>query len=275
MLDKPITTPTWPMTPNQWLRAPALLAGVADAAALLAPQLPALTLRTDHDARLGRLFENLVADAVVASPALTLVTRNLVIHDGERTLGELDMLVHDTQRDVLMHWEVTLKFYFGMGPDHWPGPDPRDTLAKKHARTLNHQLPLLQHPATQALLAEHGWQVTEQRLLSRGMLCYAARADLSWKQISPKQAAPGHLRGKWWDLHSLPLTGEFLPLPKQAWLNASLHAPDLSDNSDNWLARPAIIDYVHQQNRAVMALWRPEPGTAPTPGFIILQGQTV
>ena len=254
------------MTPTDWLRAPALLSGVADAGALLASPLPALALRTDHDARLGRLFENLVADAVQASAALTLVARNLVIHDGQRTLGELDMLVHDTRRDVLMHWEVTLKFYFGMGADHWPGPDPRDTLAKKHARTLHHQLPLLEHPATRALLTEHGWQVTEQRLLSRGMLCYAEPGD-----TAPHQAAPGHLRGRWWHHHSLPPAGQFLPLPKQAWLNAT----QLSDNSDNWLARPAIIDYVHQQNRVVMVLWRPQPEAPPTPGFIIFQGRTL
>ncbi|MBZ2188208.1 DUF1853 family protein [Alcanivorax sp. JB21] len=270
---------SFPLNPVAWLRAPALLHGVADAAELLAPTLPALPLRTDHDARLGRLFENLVADAVAASPALTLVTRNLVIHDGQRTLGELDMLVHDSQRDVLMHWEVTLKFYFGMGPDNWPGPDPRDTLAKKHARTLHHQLPLLHHPATRALLAAQGWAVTEQRLFSRGMLCYTESyaesyaescADNTFPSAPPAQAAPGHLRGRWWALDHLPPAGQFLPLPKSAWLNAA----QLSDNSDNWLARPAIIDYVLQQNRPVMVLWRPQPEAASTPGFIIPPGQS-
>ena len=258
------------------------LAGIPEAGELIQQPLPlpASIQHQDPDRRLGRLFENLVATAVQQSTNLALVTRNLVIHDGERTIGELDMLVRDLDRDVLMHWEITVKFYIGLSPSHWPGPNPADNFSSRVARLREHQFPLLRHPATQAALQARGLEVSEQRLFSRGRLFYPADRALN----APAEAHPDHARGRWWHCDSLhDMAARWKPLARHHWLNpepmAGLIADALLpttgasmlDNDSPWLATRQVIDYVQALNRPLMVLHASHAGLSPQPGFIIPQ----
>ncbi len=257
----------WPDNIAQWRLAPALidtaaLPGVGDAGALLAPAgAPALPA-ADNDRRLGRLFERHVQDWITRTPALTLRAHNVAIHDGTRTLGELDLLV--SHGNTLMHWEVTLKFYLGVDETFWPGPDPRDQFARRLHRLRTHQFPLLARPATGARLAALGLSTPHsQHLLSRGMLFYPHDRLLA----PPAGAHPDHLRGTWWPLSAVPREGRFLPIPKSHWLDIKM----LSNNSQNWLASPRLIDYVHAQDRPVMVLYESQ-AHAYLPGVVVSDG---
>lgn len=251
--------------PTDWLGQPPLLAlsGIGSADRFLGTSPTPAPDTPDKDQRLGRQFENQVAATVNADPNLDLVARNLQIFDNGRTLGELDMLVRDNTRNVLMHWEITVKFYLGIRPDHWPGPNPADSLAQRGNRLLEHQFPMLRNRLCQQLLDEHGWRVEEQYLLSRGRLFYPAGHN--WP--APAYSHPQHLRGQWWHQRQLiEHRHRWQPLNKSEWLPAA----QMSDNCDDWLASDQMIDYVEAAGRPVMAL-RHIPAAKPQPDFIVPQ----
>lgn len=260
---------SWPDNITQWRLAPALidtaaLPGIGDAGALLAPAGPPALPAADNDRRLGRLFERHVQDWIARTPGLALRARNVAVRDATRTLGELDLLV--AHANVLMHWEVTLKFYLGLNEHDWPGPDPRDQFARRLQRLRTHQFPLLDQPATRAQLSALGLPVPRsQHLLSRGILFYPHDRPLP----PPAGAHPDHLRGTWWPLSAVPAEGRFLPIPKSHWLDIRM----LSNNPENWLATPRLIDYVHAQDRPVMVLYQsrtlpPQPGVVVSDGWL-------
>jgi len=83
-------------------------------------------LAAQKDRRLGNYFETLWAYALELHPRYQLIERNLQIHDGERTLGEMDFIVHDQLSGRCAHWELAIKFYLGIGNTRnhaaWHGP---------------------------------------------------------------------------------------------------------------------------------------------------------
>lgn len=240
------------------------LPGIANADSLLNPDtMPVAEPETGSDQRLGRYFENLVAGCVRASPNLELVARNIQVAGEHRTLGELDMLVRDIERRVLMHWEITVKFYLGLAPEYWPGPDPRDHFQRRASRLCEHQFPMLRRPECLALLAEQGWHVDEQYLFSRGRLFYPAH----YRLLPPGYAHPRHCRGTWWHTAQLQQTNaNWSPLEKSGWLTEDT----MSDNHHDWLASDQMIDYVESAGRPVMAL-RQIPAASSQPDFIVPQ----
>lgn len=254
--------------------APALLTppdGVTLFDSLLAPSPPddALLAHThrhlaaSNDQRLGKLFEEITALAIAHQPGLEIITRNLVVRDAQRTIGELDLLVHDLERDHILHVEVALKFYLGVHADYWPGPNSRDTLARKWRRLANHQFPLIDHPATRHTLAEHGIaRIDGQCLFSRGRLFYP---DNTGAQSLPAPASshPGHARGDWLRCQALDRQCRWQVLERPQWLNGR----QLSDKSMTPLAAPELIDYVQAKGRPVMAV--PECSLAAPPCFIV------
>lgn len=103
-------------------------------------------LEQRRQGRLGAYFETLAAALLTASGRYQLLTRNHIIRDEQRTLGELDLLVEDRISGEILHLELALKFYLaapaGAGIDpvcHWIGAGLRDFLALKMARLNQHQ----------------------------------------------------------------------------------------------------------------------------------------
>lgn len=192
-------------------------------------------LAHEQDHRLGSHFESLLAFWLSwpGNPHYELVERNLPVRDNGRTLGEFDFLVRERGRGELQHWEVAVKFFLGVQPGgqarHWIGPGLRDRLDLKLERLRSHQLRLGNSPAGRRLLAERGLNGVRPVCLVKGCLFYPAGAEhLLW---SPRDAAPGHLRG-WWQDHASLLARwgdaglDWLHLPKANWMTAVRPAPD-------------------------------------------------
>lgn len=223
---------------REWQRDPAL------------PSRAAESLRSQQQpGRIGLQFENQVAALVEHSAGLALVARNFPIRDEHRTLGELDMLVRDLDSGKLWHWELALKFYLGT-PDHWYGPNSRDTLARKFTHLHEQQLPRSQSTQARRTLAAEGWKVDGRALLTRGRLFY--------RNSHPEQPErhPRHERGWWLPARGLP-SQQWQRVPRACWA-----CPSMSDKSTNTIDTATLIDYVEEHSRPVMVLsdLRPEPG---------------
>jgi hypothetical protein len=149
--------------------------------------------------KLGLRFEAIVAHWIDLEPSLKLLAKNLAVHDGERTIGEFDLIVEND--GTVEHWELAVKFYLGTGDvlnlDNWHGPDPSDTLARKINRMASHQLRLSQQPAGQKLLEQNGWDVRRVRSLVKGRLFHPYQSFRLQQFPIPPNVNPGHEKG-WW-----------------------------------------------------------------------------
>ena len=191
--------------------------------------------------KLGLRFEAIVAHWIDLEPSLNLLAKNLVVHDGKRTIGEFDLIVDNN--GTVEHWELALKFYLGIGDVsnqvNWHGPDPSDTLARKINRMASHQLRLSQHPAGQKLLQLNGWDVRRARSLVKGRLFHPYQSFLLQQFLIPPNVNPGHEKGWWLTDTDFALAPElksarFVILERSNWL-----APLLS------VANTQIMDH-HQ-----------------------------
>lgn len=202
-------------------------------------------LAPSKDQRLGRRVEQLVQRLIEAHPDLNIIAQNIAIRDTQRTVGELDLLVHDTVNDLYQHWEVTLKFYLGVSATHWPGPNPSDNLRRKARRMFDHQFPLSNSPLCHQRLQELGIpRIDEKRLLSRGALFYPATYELP----PPAESHPLHTRGTWWLDSELPASWQWEILPREQWIGMS----SLSDKGITLLATHQMVDYVQSARSPVM-----------------------
>lgn len=205
--------------------------------------------------RLGQHFENLVTAVLTHSRRFQVIARNLPLRGEGATLGELDLLVRDHADGTLCHWELALKFYLGLPQappaTAWPGPDPRDQLARKVRHLRDQQLPRSSEPAVVALLSRRGWRVQRRVLLTRGRLFY--RADGT--PAAPDDADPAHRRGLWWRCGEVP--EGVCPVSHRYW-----HVPLLSDTRTAGIAAGDWRDYVGRQwagrHRAPVMLVAPD-----------------
>ncbi|MEM7699828.1 MAG: DUF1853 family protein [Verrucomicrobiota bacterium] len=144
--------------------------------------------------RVGRYFESLVSALIANSPDWALAGSNLVVRDGKRTIGEIDFLMTDASGHTFQ-LEVAVKFYLcGEFEEEFEcnfiGPNARDTLSRKRARLLDHQLRLGERFGTGICsdLTGSGW-------LTRGVIFYPFEGDFGSGNDS--LLSPGHSRGLW------------------------------------------------------------------------------
>ena len=156
-------------------------------------------LAAQKDHRLGNYFETLWSYALKLTPRYQLVERNLQIHDGERTIGEMDFIVLDNETGRYAHWELAIKFYLGIGDtvrhDAWLGPGKKDRLDRKVDHLLNRQTLLGSHPVARTILAERGIVIDACAVILKGRLFYPWQRG--GPQHHPQAANPAHLVGYW------------------------------------------------------------------------------
>lgn len=216
----------------------------------------------DKDQRLGRRFERLTHDVLQEQINLDVLACNIVLHDGIRTIGELDMITYDRQLDKYQHWEMTLKFYLGISTQHWPGPNPVDNLHRKASRLFGHQFPLSASPlAQERLRALNIPRIDERVVLSRGTLFYPAEQNIT----APDIAHPDHHKGRWWTISQLPLGTRWQPLSKNDWIGTG----SVSDKGTTTLASNELVDYVQAAPSPLMVIAHHDANTPPEPGFIV------
>ena len=108
--------------------------------------------------KLGHLYEDTLNIVMNASPKIDVLDRNLQIFDDHKqTIGELDFIVFDREKNSHIHLELGVKFYLAHKKNnswHFPGPNDRDNWLKKLARLRQHQLCLTHKPETQKILFE-------------------------------------------------------------------------------------------------------------------------
>ncbi|AMD00477.1 DUF1853 family protein [Halomonas chromatireducens] len=162
------------------------------------------------DGRMGLYHERLWQFLLDAAPGTRLLAHNLRIHQGKRTLGELDLLYRRRNDPMPFHLEVAIKFYLGLpaGPGdswdqaRWIGPGGADSLASKREHLHRHQLRLTERAETRLAIRLHTRPrdigptpepFIQPQLAMPGVLFYPWRQALP----PPREAAHGHLRGEW------------------------------------------------------------------------------
>lgn len=196
-----------------------------------------LLIDSQKDRRLGKYFETLWLYWFSKSSRYEVIENNLqIIIDGE-TLGEVDFIVLDKVSKKLVHWEVAVKFYLGLGDTremcNWHGPNYSDRLDIKVDHLRQRQSLLSKSPRVENWLQQKGLFIDQCAVILKGRLYYpwhdvperAARAvpPLTTRGLrSPKQCAANHLYS-WWFKES-EFTDEFsdnqriAPLVKQGWM---------------------------------------------------------
>lgn len=181
-------------------------------------------LAAQKDQRLGNYFETLWAYALELHPRYQLIERNLQIHDGERTLGEMDFIVHDQLSGRCAHWELAIKFYLGIGNTRnhaaWHGPGKKDRMDLKVEHLLSRQVLLSNHPVARSLLEQRGIEIDDCAVILKGRLFYP------WQQHGAEQfplsANPSHPSGYWLTreqlLESYDCEARFEPLIGSGWM---------------------------------------------------------
>ena len=199
-------------------------------------------LAAQRDQRLGNYFETLWCFALELNPRYQLIERNLQIIDGQRTLGEMDFIVHDRVTGRTAHWELAVKFYLGIGDtvkhQAWHGPGRKDRLDLKVDHLIGRQILLGTHPVTRATLERRGIVIEDCAVILKGRLFYP------WRQYRPEyypaSANPTHLAGLWLTrsqaAHHFGADSRLVPLIRSGWM-ASTGAGDAVTHSFGELLR--------------------------------------
>jgi hypothetical protein len=122
---------------------------------------------------MGKYFEQLIFFLIARDNRLELILSNQQIKEGNRTIGELDLIIKDTQTKKVEHWEICLKYYLQRNPSTdsrlMIGPNSMDNLSRKSAKLLNHQLPLSKHASLKYITGAYN---VECKLFMKGQLYY-------------------------------------------------------------------------------------------------------
>lgn len=175
--------------------------------------------------RIGRQVEYFLQYYLYQQPNIKQLQHSLqIITEEKKTLGELDFLYYETQKQQWYHLEQCFKFYL-YDPtagdheyEHWIGAHRHDSLAQKLHKLLHHQFPLLYHPATQPYLTARNISTPIQPQLS-----YKAALFLPYGHTFPKDSTlnPACLRGYWlsWStfLRQAPTAAQYYLPNKQHW----------------------------------------------------------
>lgn len=170
-------------------------------------------------AAVGHRAEHLLASALRRCPGIELIATRLPINEGIRTVGELDLLYDDHQRQCRVHCEVSVRLLLQRAPEArwsaWCGTDPSQGWQDKLDRLRDHQLPLGHHP----LVPRHPtWPTVNEALLLGWLLQPVGQG---WPVADG--ASPDYLYG-WWLRHGIaePLrssrAARFSIIPSDGWL---------------------------------------------------------
>lgn len=207
------------------------------------PEKIQMLVDEQKDKRLGKLFETLWAAYLNDSERFEIVEQNLQIIENGKTLGELDLIVVDLKTNKMLHWELAVKFYLGMGDTsqwrNWYGPSRKDRLDLKMSHLLNHQTILCQHETTKKILKSKNIKIDNCAVIMKGCLFYPS-IDGNNSEAGgtsdickvPQYANEDHCRSRWAYLSKLnesaSQSSRFYPLIGKGWM-ASLGVDEIDE----------------------------------------------
>ena len=106
---------------------------------------------------LGKRIEHFFEYSIANSNRYTIIANNIQVFKDTITIGELDFLIKDLQKNKVIHVELVYKFYL-FDPEingdlhRWIGPNRKDTLLQKATKLKEKQLPLLYHKKASSIL---------------------------------------------------------------------------------------------------------------------------
>ncbi|TPN85129.1 DUF1853 family protein [Aquimarina algicola] len=108
---------------------------------------------------LGKRVEHFFEYCIENSDIYTLLAKNLQVFKEKITIGELDFIIKDLNKDTIIHVELIFKFYvydhtISNELERWIGPNRKDSLLQKIEKLKTKQLPLLYKEETFPIL-EH------------------------------------------------------------------------------------------------------------------------
>lgn len=185
-----------PLTASEWAQHPGQLAGWLQ----YQDQHPSALLdwlAQPRSQRLGIYYERLWQFALLQAPGIQLLGANLPIRQDGLTLGELDLLLRDSEG--VHHLELAIKLYLGPadGNGHmranWRGAGRADNLERKLQHLTQQQLPLSSTPQAQQILANFAVTDLHAELWMSGYLFYPWPAGSN----PPAGCHPDHRRACW------------------------------------------------------------------------------
>lgn len=198
------------------------------------PAILAQYLASMKSKALGHRFEALVAFWLKISPRFELIDKNLQIQGEGRTLGELDFIIRDRQSDALIHLEVSVKFYMGVGDLKdlacWYGSNLNDSFGKKvehlkqHQTQLTHRYPQkIKYSVDQRCCCMKGRLFYPEQVFDTEPMKASNNLGIGQPDISPTSVIEPHLFGIWGNdlkrfLHPFPDV-KYFPIQKQDWLS--------------------------------------------------------
>lgn len=126
------------------------------------------SLRYDGNPRLGFLYQYLCTHVIESTEHFQIELEEIQLNAAcGRTLGAIDLILHNQQKQRFEHWEVAIKFYL-LHNGTWYGPNAHDQLDKKLDRMLSHQLKMSH---TDEFRNEHSqYEPLTEQLLMQGRL---------------------------------------------------------------------------------------------------------
>lgn len=192
--------------------------------------------------RLGERFECFVEQWLSISPNYRCLTKNLALRSDKQTLGEIDFIIEEIASGKIIHLEVAIKFYLGIGDlnsaKNWYGPNLKDRLDIKLNSLTTHQTQLSRkYPELIPFNIDESWAML------KGRMFYPYNAQQHSKLFDAK-----HLSSHWCiNTDAINHIKHLYPLAKIEWL------ADITTPPANTPAIPLIIQhpacYVEYKNQ--------------------------
>lgn len=178
--------------------------------------------------RLGNRLERFFSFIIHESEAYELITESLQIIANKVTLGELDFLVFDKEKQEVLHIELAGKLYLydskiNKELSRWIGPNRKDSLLRKINTLGVKQFPLLYNPVTKKVLSKYNIDTVN----TKQCVSYKTRLFMPFnlKDTIPDNVVSENIKGYYITLN------EFLT---SSFKNYSYFLPEKQD----WIVNP-------------------------------------
>ncbi|MEH6475783.1 MAG: DUF1853 family protein, partial [Sneathiella sp.] len=191
-------------------------------------------------------------------PSVSLISSNLQVFRGTRTIGEIDVIFEHEKR--MFHWEMAVKFYLNIGSgrqaSHFVGPRLKEALDVKLTRIFDHQIPLIEVPETRELLAALHVKEVVSSAMMKGVLFQPLPGPPTQKTSLPSEISNTCQSGFWVTLKNLNRVASqgfthFLILSKAQWFT-SFYYPDEVVSGDVTALEKSATELLKSANTPIM-----------------------